>query len=860
MRCLRKLFIFIGLFTVIYPVEASSLPDGTVLYEAENYFLKDGRFRIAECIHVSGTRFVEAVPKHAKSADECLLFQADFPAVYPEYTIWACVRRLDLELRSAALEPRKIRIPGREWHWVSLGRYRAKQIGSAFSIYGISADGAFADGAGLDAVIVCPDKNFVPRGVFQGYSGKEEYGAGKGAVQNLRTVEAEINTVKPGEKISEFIASANAHGIAGHIPENKEWDRLMYHFYSGNLLAPLFSAKKNTVPGEDAWNFKEIDEFISRAKTRWGVKEIMLFPQWWLKFDSGKGPTPEQLKHGSEILMQLVRRYGSKGAPHYVRYWVLSDEWACGGYWKNNYRKFASYYASQVRLVKAFNPELIVGGPVDCWPNDTITAELLRQCPELDFIAWNMFITGRGDTPLEGLFQRTSFIRRALRSSRELGRRWHKKDVPVMITSLGPNYHAWDPLDKRLAEPVIGVWHALALNYMAEENCAGGLFYNIRARDCGFFGPGDSLARLAKMQPEDVSGMLVNLRPSGRVVKFYKTYFSGKSILPVKCSGDLQNFSLVAASDEKGETMLSAVNFSESPCLLKLQMTPFKMEAYDSSRLPSRFLYCDRQTVTEGEGFFFRADGKAELWMPPYSSWSIVVVNRENPAAEKAAAEQREAYRSQAAVFHLDGDLNDAAGTGSKSLGWYGEHFSDTHFKCGTGAGDYTGNLHARARIQLKGRAAALNGSREFGIAFWIYRVKNTADYGSILSFGKGKLRIQHVGGGNPDTRFEVKDAGFCKFGGTWNHSLMIPKEEWTHVAVTADGKFGRIIVNGQTKWKFPQTGNGLNGSDILYLGSQQEDLHPIDCYIDELILSDHAAGEEWARDIYKRTKSGRNY
>ena len=84
-----------------------------------------------------------------------------------------------------------------------------------------------------------------------------------------------------------------------------------------------------------------------------------------------------------------MRRYGSKGAPHYVRYWVLSDEWACGGYWKNNYRKFASYYASQVRLVKAFNPELIVGGPVDCWPNDTITAELLRQCPELDFIAWN---------------------------------------------------------------------------------------------------------------------------------------------------------------------------------------------------------------------------------------------------------------------------------------------------------------------------------------------------------------------------------------------------------------------------------------------------------------------------------------
>lgn len=844
---------------IIFTSFGANLPKGGILYEAEDFFMKDRRFEIREDIHSSATKFVGNVPNAVASKEECILFQSDFPSVAETYTIWACVRGIELELRSAILNGKRINSRGKEWHWISLGRYTAKEIGSTFSIYGVpGTDGLFGE-SGLDAVVLSPDNNFVPQGVFNGYAGREEQAADSQTVASAETIEVKINTLNTGSQISEFIASANAHGAAGHTPDNLDWDATMQVFYSGNLLALLTNANSKAKPGEPAWDFAAIDKFAERAKQRWQVSTLMFFPQWWLKFDGTTTPTPAQLDAGIEVLMQAVRRYGSKDSLHYMKYWVICDEWPGTSYWKKNYQEFARYYARMVREVKKFNPELVVGGPVDCWPNDTIIAELLKTCPELDFIAWNMFITGRADTSLKTLFKRTGYIRTCLRSSRELGQRYRQKDVPVMITSLGPNYHAWDPLDLQMAKPVYGVWHALALNYMIEENCAGGLFYNIRARDCGFFGPCDAIAAKAKMQPADIAPEMVNLRPSGRVVQFYKSNFAGKFRLPVSVESKADDFSAIAATDRKGELAIALVNFAEIPRLVKICLEPFEMVSYGGFRLPSRFIYCDRSTVTSGEGFFFNADGYAELWMPPYSSWCIVTENRRTPTADAAKLAQAVRYQDAAAVFHFDGNLNDVAESGSKSLGWYGEHLTSEMKKCGTGAENFTGDLHNRAKIQLKGKAI-INDSKMFGIAFWVYRVKNRADFGSILSFGNGKFMIEHVGGGNPDERFQVKNAGFCKFGGTWNHSLMIPKEQWTHVAITADGQNGRIIVNGKTMWTFSQENVGLNGSDILYLGSQKNDDGPIDCYMDELIISDKASGEKWAADIYEKTRNGQNY
>jgi hypothetical protein len=60
-----------------------------------------------------------------------------------------------------------------------------------------------------------------------------------------------------------------------------------------------------------------------------------------------------QLDAGVEVLLQAVRRYGTKESRHHFRYWLMSDEWPCGGYWKENPKQFAQYYARLVRTAKA---------------------------------------------------------------------------------------------------------------------------------------------------------------------------------------------------------------------------------------------------------------------------------------------------------------------------------------------------------------------------------------------------------------------------------------------------------------------------------------------------------------------------
>jgi hypothetical protein len=211
------------------------------------------------------------------------------------------------------------------------------------------------------------------------------------------------------------------------------------------------------------------------------------------------------------------------------------------------------------------------------------------------------------------------------------------------------------------------------------------------------------------------------------------------------------------------------------------------------------------------------------------------------------------------ALWHLDGDYYETMGTGSISLGWYGEHFSDVISKVGTGAADCAGGENSRGRIQLAGDAQ-LGGLTQFGIAFWGYRVNNRNAYGSVLSFGTGMMEIEHVGPGNDESWFFVKNAGFCTFNGQWNHSIYLPQNQWTHVAITADGTTGRIIVDGVLKWSYPQTGQGLNAGTILNLGCETPVAGGrIDCYLDEIVFTNKPSNEAWAQVIYEATAQGKN-
>lgn len=603
---------------------SQDVPKDPVLLEAEDFHIKSKAFKEEIFLHASGGNFI-ARNNTEELPGDVEIFKAEFPKDSKEYTVWAYSKNLDMGIWGPLTEIKKLSTSSDSWEWHNLGRFNKEKIGETFSIFAVAGKGGSVE-CGLDCVLLSADPDFKPQGVYSGYSPEPD--AVKGVAEKASSSPDEVDVkVFPDKKqyqISKYIASANAHIGKRHILDIPEWNTTMKEFFSGNILCLAENAYKKK-PDENGiwWDFKSIDEFIRRAKNEWKVDEVLLLPAWW---PENHKFTDDDLETGKKVLMQLVERYGKPG-PLYVKYWVLFDEWPGVTYWKENYKKFAEYHASLFREMKKVNPDLKIGGPVDCWPDDKIIAEVLRQCPDLDFIAWNMYITGRADTPLPKLFNGIKNYKLSINSSRQLGKKILNRDIPVMVTGFGPNYHAWAPPDYKLAQPIIGVWNALALSYMAESRCSGAFAYTTIAVDCGLFGPKDPFAIRSGMIPADIDKNLINIRPNARMIHFFKKNVAGRDYDEVAVSGKSDKFNAVAASGNN-EVSIVMVNFSENVKSVNLSISPYERTAYSGFDLPDEYFYCDETKELSGKGLFFSADGKANLLMPPYSTWCINIKYR----------------------------------------------------------------------------------------------------------------------------------------------------------------------------------------------------------------------------------------
>ncbi|MDD2710236.1 MAG: hypothetical protein PHV34_19815 [Verrucomicrobiae bacterium] len=605
------------------------LPKSSILYEAEDNHIKTHDFVIEESLHASAGKFIAQKNPEIKNDSE--IFRAEFPE--GDYTVWVYSTGLGLEIRGPLLGSKKIRASSMEWGWHKVGVFSEKQMGSSFSIVAVPR-GENSAKVGLDCVILTEDVNFVPQGVYTGYSPDA---ANMILSSQPNKSQSETSTVDihvfPGKKIykiSKYLASANAHGAPRHLVDSPEWDATMKACFSNNMLCLIASPRRTPDESGLWWDFKAMDEFVKRAKQRWHVDELLVIPAWWLtekvtgaKRDEKMGEyTNEDLDKGEQLLMQLINRYGCPG-PLYIRYWVLEDEWPGVAYWKNHADQFAEYYAHLLRKVKKINPDIKVGGPVDCWPQDAFIANLLEHCPELDFIAWNMFTTGRAETPLKKLFHGAKHYKSYINSSRQLSERILNKKLPVIVTSYGPNFHAWDPNDPKLAQPIIGVWNALVLSYMAEEECFSGMYYDVRAANSGgLFGPADPYAVSSKMLPGDIDKNLINVRPSARVMSFFKKNISGRDFNEVSVTGDGHEFNAISAGNEN-EVSIVLVNYSERRRNVSLAVESYERTAYSGFQLPDECLYCDEQKIFEGCGLLFTGKGSATLTMAAYSTWCL---------------------------------------------------------------------------------------------------------------------------------------------------------------------------------------------------------------------------------------------
>ncbi|MFA9479452.1 LamG-like jellyroll fold domain-containing protein [Phycisphaerales bacterium AB-hyl4] len=160
---------------------------------------------------------------------------------------------------------------------------------------------------------------------------------------------------------------------------------------------------------------------------------------------------------------------------------------------------------------------------------------------------------------------------------------------------------------------------------------------------------------------------------------------------------------------------------------------------------------------------------------------------------------------------------------------------------------------HATGRIILANEAA-IDGATAFGMALWARPVKVWTSRGRIISFGPEAFGIGNVPG-DREGQFRLANADFVDAEALAPFTL--PMDEWTHIAVTADGETVRLLINGEVISEAAQTGP-LNGGEQLYLGAiGSGGVGLLSTYIDELVFVRGPADAAWAQSIYEATRSG---
>jgi hypothetical protein len=220
-------------------------------------------------------------------------------------------------------------------------------------------------------------------------------------------------------------------------------------------------------------------------------------------------------------------------------------------------------------------------------------------------------------------------------------------------------------------------------------------------------------------------------------------------------------------------------------------------------------------------------------------------------------------------LWHFDGNMDDALGSGSTSAHWYGYNWADaagTH--SGGSALDLTDTLHGMQYINLAGDAQ-INGSNGFGIAMWVKRT-GTSGYPAIFGFGSDSLfkmseHSWYLGSGillPQNSGMTTPPAGS---GG--NTLPDAATNAWSFISVnTFDDQGQRYVRYYSANANGVTTGNAvyavgaaevLNASNTIWLGGVGADLRSSMCYIDELVISNQACGSDWAASICAATKGG---
>ncbi|MBL9126873.1 MAG: LamG domain-containing protein, partial [Verrucomicrobiales bacterium] len=116
--------------------------------------------------------------------------------------------------------------------------------------------------------------------------------------------------------------------------------------------------------------------------------------------------------------------------------------------------------------------------------------------------------------------------------------------------------------------------------------------------------------------------------------------------------------------------------------------------------------------------------------------------------------------------------------------------------------------------------SASLRLSGPFGMAFWVRRRGDSADWARVV--GKGQNYPRNFGvwdwqGGGGRMLFQFRNSAGVLVG-AWTTTSLV-QGTWYHLACTWDGAVGRVYVNGVLEAAVPMAGPPLTSTDPLTLG-----------------------------------------
>ncbi len=561
----------------------------------------------AESLQLSGGAEITADPDAlggayvAQPGDYRPLFTQALPADGDTFTIWARGRGHGICLKSQAPGGKQSEIkwlfnwPEAEWTWRCFGTYRRDELGE--SIVLIRQPNA-EPGAGLDAVVISADPDFLPPGATAPNANltkakpKREAGAateetaalaGEAAAIEEKPVAATANIawnqvqspIPPGTfSVAIFAGFDPAVAADPAYQEGLAYLNLPIVRYHNTNMIDDSTAKG--VGWVDVAGKRWDEEKIVAALSAWrpeGVEKVITIPSWpaWMDTDGDKFLDADQFDAYAAFCADLVR-ITNVDHDFAIPYFEITNE-RDGLYWVDLERngepdrldELTRIYNLCAKAMKAVDPSIQTGGPAAMRPDyvDELRRFATATLPDLDFLSVHGYASGKLTESDASIYNKT----------RKLGD--HISELRAMLDEVSPDRHVpihlneyaiswtWETREPRMINHKGAVFDALCFVEFATHQLDVSNAWNERD---GVYG---------KMSKE------YELRPAAHVFHYVNSWMKGDAVAVE--SSDPEKV-VVFAAKKGGEAGLLVINRTSVENSLQFQ-TPGSASPWKLARI-----------------------------------------------------------------------------------------------------------------------------------------------------------------------------------------------------------------------------------------------------------------------------------